>query len=132
MIPALLALPLAEGAVGSIAGGLASAGNRILGSKPSFTQHLNNLTSKAQSIVNHFSSIGTMQSGQWSQMNGSDLQNWAQGLVGLHVDSTDISGNAISGVVSSIHQSNGATALEIGGHLVNLSQMKQISWSPSL
>ncbi len=133
MIPALLALPFAQSAISSIAGGLASTlGGALSNGAQTFGQQFNSLTNSAQAAISKVSASGTLQSNQWNQMNGSDLQAWGQALVGKHVDATDIAGNAISGLVSGIHQANGITTMEIGGHLVTLSQMNQISWSPSI
>jgi hypothetical protein len=132
MIPALLALPFAQSALGSVAGGLASTlGGVISNGAQTFGQQFNSLTNMGQPSASTVSPSGTLQSSQWNQMNSSQLQAWGQALVGKHVDSTDIAGNAISGLVSGIHQANGITTMEIGGHLVTLSQMNQISWSPS-
>jgi hypothetical protein len=72
-----------------------------------------------------------MRSDQWNQMGSSDVKSWATSLTGKHVNATDETGRTISGLVSGMQQLGNTLALNIGGHLVSLSQLKQISWSPS-
>jgi hypothetical protein len=71
-----------------------------------------------------------MHADDWNQMSATDLQSWMNSLSGRHVDITDNAGQTISGVVSGV-QLQGTPPLNVGGHLVSLSQLKQISWSPS-
>ena len=66
------------------------------------------------------------------QMSPTDTQTWAQSLVGKHVTATDSTGRTISGDVAGMQMLGNTLALNVGGHLVSLSQLKQITWSPSV
>jgi len=140
VIPALLGIPLVEGVVGSVVG---SVVNCFAPSTPpppassssstSFTPYLNNAaaTTAATQPSLTGSPTGTMRSDQWSGMQTSDLKSWMTSLAGKHVNATDATGRTISGVVNGMQQLGNTLALNIGGHLVSLSQLSQISWSPS-
>jgi hypothetical protein len=138
VIPALLGIPLVEGVVGGVVGSVA---NCFAPSTPppassstssSFTPYLNNASATAAAPQpSPASPTGTMRSDQWGQMQTSDLKSWMTSLAGKHVNATDATGRTISGVVSGAQQLGNTMALNIGGHLVSLSQLSQISWSPS-
>jgi hypothetical protein len=76
--------------------------------------------------------MGTMRAEQWNRMGNSDVKSWVSSLAGRHVNATEASGRTISGVVNGVQQVGDALALNIGGHLVSLSQLQQISWSPAI
>jgi hypothetical protein len=97
---------------------------------PSFNPYLNRAATAPQPSSTA-SPTGTMRADQWNQMGNSDVQSWMKSLAGRHVDATDESGRTISGLVSGMQQVGSTLALNIGGHLVSLSQLKQITWSPS-
>jgi hypothetical protein len=127
MIPALLAVPMVEGLVG----GAVSALTPQSSTPPPFTPSLNQAqTAPASTPV--IGPSGTFTSNDWDQMPGSSVVSWAKGLAGSHVSATDFSGKTYCGVVGGVEANNGVVALNIGGHLVNLSQLKQISWSPNI
>ena len=132
MIPALLAAPLVGSVVGSVAGSVA---NCFAPSAPSFDPYLNQATKAAATPAPipsaSASPTGTLRADQWSQLGKSDLQTWMKSLAGRHVDATDQTGRTISGLVGGMQQLGDTMALNIGGHLVSLSQLKQVSWSPS-
>ncbi|HEX4140998.1 MAG TPA: hypothetical protein VHY09_11665 [Candidatus Methylacidiphilales bacterium] len=65
-------------------------------------------------------------------MSDTDVKSWVDGLPGRHVFATDISGRVYSGTVQAVETTAGTPALNIGGHLVSLSQLKQVSWSPAI
>ncbi len=127
MIPALLAAPIVEGVLGQVVGHLMPAQPSTPQISP-FLKHL--ATASAAKASPTTSSSGTANADQWSQWGATNLQAWMQGLVGRHVDVTDVSGRTISGVVSGVQQSGGANALNIGGHIVSLSQLQQVAWNP--
>ena len=140
MIPALLALPMVEGVVGGVVGSVA---NCFAPSTPppaatgsassSFTPYLNNATATAAATQPSLAAgpTGTMRSDQWSGMQTSDLKSWMSSLAGKHVNATDATGRTYSGAFNGAQQLGNTLALNIGGHLVSLSQLSQISWSPS-
>ena len=142
MIPALLAVPVVGSIVGSVAGTVAgqvaNVANCLSPSAPSgsgpssFTPCLNQATAATAPARSATTSpIGTVRADQWSQLGKSDLQTWMKSLAGRHVDATDETGRTISGLVGGMQQVGSTLALNIGGHLVSLSQLKHISWSPS-
>ncbi len=135
MIPLLAALPTVEGVLGGVVGNVASMFSDSQPSapvspiaSPSFTSALNSASSAAAAATIS-TSCGIMRSDQLGQMTNSQVQSWAKGLTGRHVDVTDAAGHAVSGVVNSVVQSGSNTSLNINGHLVSLSSVKQISWS---
>jgi len=75
---------------------------------------------------------GSMRADEWGQMAPADVQTWAKSLVGKHVAATDATGRTISGDVNGIQMLGNTLALNVGGHLVSLTQLKQITWSPSV
>ncbi len=135
MIPAILAAPLVQGVVGSVVGGVMNAftPSQTQGAPTSFNPYLSNATAAANTIQasTATSRSGVMRSDELSQMSPTDAQSWAKSLAGKHVDATDESGRTISGLVSGMQMLGNTLALNIGGHLVSVSQLKQISWSPS-
>jgi hypothetical protein len=136
VIPAILAAPLVQGVVGGVVNGVMtmfSPSGRAPTSgstAASFNPYLDRAATTPPSPPVS-SSTGTMRSGDWNQMSSTDVQSWAKGLAGKHVDATDESGRTISGQVGGMQMLGNNLALNIGGHLVSLSQLKQISWSPS-
>jgi hypothetical protein len=142
MIPAILAAPLVQGVVGGVVGSVmncfspsappASPGSPA-GPATSFSPYLN---SASNAVAPQFSpatfSSGTIRASQWNQMGSVDMNSWMKSLQGSHVDATDTTGRTFSGTVSNVHQLGNTLALNIGGHLVSLSQLKQITWSPSI
>ncbi len=133
MIPALFALPVAQDVVSGVVGGVA---NLFSDGQPAptaatpvpFSLAMNSASSAAAAATIS-TSCGVMNAHQLGQMSGSELQSWAKGLTGRHVDATDNAGHAITGVVNGVVPSGTTVSLNIGGHLVNLSSLKQISWS---
>jgi hypothetical protein len=137
MIPAILAAPVVEGVVGSVVGSVMSCfspsapASAAPAPESTFTPYLSRATSAPDSSPTTFSS-GIIRSNQWNQMGTSDLNSWMKSLQGSHVDATDATGRTISGTVSGVQQAGGNLTLNIGGHVVSLSQLKQISWSPAI
>ena len=133
MIPLMAALPVAQSILGGVVGGVAS----MFSSQPTAPAPTSSLpfssafssASSAAAAATVSTSCGLMRSAQWSQMSGTELQSWAKGLSGRHVDATDAAGHAISGVVNGVTATGGDVSLNINGHLVALSDLKQISWS---
>jgi hypothetical protein len=136
MIPALLAAPVVEGVIGGVVdqvSNLFSSSEPAPNSSTSFNPYLNNAsTATAPQASVESSPTGTMRADDWSQMGKTDLQTWMKSLEGKHVNATDESGRTISGTVSGMQQLGHTLALNIGGHLVSLSQLKQVTWSPSV
>lgn len=141
MIPALLAAPMVEGVVGSIAGSVAGAVQSLFSpSSPSsapaasFQPYLEQAGPGAasSSLSPYATPSGTMTTLDWSQMSPADVQSWLQSLAGRHVQVTDVSGRTVSGTVNALLQNGGVPALNVGGHLVSLSQVNQITWSPAI
>lgn len=141
MIPALLAAPMVEGVVGSVAGSVAG-GIQSLFSQPSapaqsasssFNPYLERATQTASSSASSYNTpSGAMTSLDWSQMSPTDVQSWMKSLMGKYVHATDVSGRTVSGVVNGLTLNGGVPALNVGGHLVSLSQANQITWSPAI
>jgi hypothetical protein len=137
VIPAILAAPLVEGVVGSVVGSVANlfspSAPPPAASATSFNPYLNNATAATapQPSVSAASN-GTMRADDWNQMSPADQKTWLSSLTGKHVQVTDESGRTITGQVSGMQSLGNALALNVGGHLVTLSQLKQISWSPSV
>lgn len=135
MIPAILAAPLVQGVVGGVVGSVmncfspSSPASAPAGTASSFGPALNRASAPDISAATF--STGTMRSSQWAQMGSADLNSWTKSLQGSHVDATDTTGRTISGTVTSVQQLGNTLALNIGGHLISLSQLNQISWSPS-
>ena len=128
-----MALPVAQdvlgGVVGSVAGLFSSPQPAPTApSSAPFSVALNSASSAAAAATIS-TSCGVMNANQLGQMSGSELQSWAKGLTGRHVDATDTAGHAITGVVNGVVPSGTTVSLNIGGHLVDLSNLKQISWS---
>ena len=138
MIPAILAAPLVQGVVGGLVGGVMNAfapTPSMTADSSSFNPMLNRASAAAATAATPgptASPSGTMRSGDWSAMSSTDVHSWAQSLAGKHVDATDNSGRTISGAVQGVQMLGTTLALNIGGHLVSLAQLKQISWSPSV
>jgi hypothetical protein len=135
VIPAILAAPLVQGVVGSVVGGVMNmfspSGPAPTGSVANtFNPYLDRAATAAPA-PSISSPSGTMRSDELGQMSPTDAQSWAKSLAGKHVDATDESGRTISGLVGGMQMLGSTLALNIGGHLVSLSQLKQISWSPS-
>jgi hypothetical protein len=133
MIGALMAIPVVEGVMGSVANVFSPPSPAPAAPSPTFGPYLSSATSAAAAQRSFTASpTGTMRADQWNQMKNSDVNCWMKSLTGRHVDATDETGRTISGLVNGMQQLGGVLALNIGGHLVSLSQLKQISWSPSV
>ncbi len=133
MIPLVAALPVAQSVLGGVVGNVAS----MFSSQPTAPAPTSSLpfssalssASSASAAATVSTSCGVMRSAQWSQMSDTELQSWAKGLSGRHVDATDAAGHAITGLVNGVTTTNGDVSLHINGHPVSLSSLKQISWS---
>jgi len=141
VIPALLAAPMVQGVVGSIAGSVAGTVQSLFSSPSStsapstaFNPYLERAGQQAASFQpSAFASpSGSMTATDWSQMSPTDVQSWMKSLAGKYVHATDVSGRTVSGVVGGLVQNGGVPALNVGGHLVSLSQVNQITWSPAI
>lgn len=139
MIPAILAAPVVGDAVGSAVGSVVGGISSLFsGPTPtpatSFNPYLNNATATAapQPPAVSNEATGTMRADDWNQMGHVDLQAWAKGLAGKHITATDTTGRTITGIVSGVQQLGDTMALNVSGHLVSLSQLKQVTWSPSV
>ena len=134
MIPALLAIPMVEGLVGQVVNTFAPASaTPSAAPSQSFTPALNQATAAASAAPSvPTTPTGTLRADQWNQMSSDDMKTLGTSLSGRHVDATDDSGRTISGTVSSAQVSGNTLQLNIGGHLVALSNLKQISWSPAV
>jgi len=133
VIPVLAALPVVQGVLGGVVGSVAnvftSTPTAPMPESPvSFSTALNNASSAAASATVS-TSCGIMRADQWNTMSGAQLQSWAKGLAGRHIDATDAAGHAITGTVNGVTPSGNDISLNINGHLVALSDLKQISWS---
>jgi len=132
VIAALLAAPIVEGVVGQVMNCFSPSSPAAQASAvPSFSPYLNKATASPQPSAAS-SPMGTMRAEQWNRMGNSDVKSWVSSLAGRHVNATEASGRTISGVVNGVQQVGDALALNIGGHLVSLSQLQQISWSPAI
>ena len=133
MIPALAAVPVVQGVVGGVVGSVANLFSPKAPQAPTapgtFNSYIDRVARPTTESTAAPARSGTMRSEDWSRMGVQDVQSWAKGLAGRHVDATDESGHTISGTVGSVTQLGQTTALSIGGHLVSLSQLKQVSWS---
>jgi hypothetical protein len=134
LIPAILAAPMVQGVVGGVVG---SVMNMFAPSTPTAPAAASSasfgpmLQRMAQSLHNPAASAspGMKLSSDWSQMSATDAQTWLQSLSGRHVDATDAAGHSISGTVNGVSVAGHTLSLNIGGQLVSLSNLKQISWS---
>ena len=63
-------------------------------------------------------------------MSDPDLRTWMMGLTGKQVHAVDSQGHAVSGIVEGYSQTGGTMGLNINGHLLSVSNLSQISWSP--
>ena len=134
MIPLMAALPVAQSILGGVVGNVASMFSSQQPTAPAPTSSLPfssafSSASSAAAAATVSTSCGLMRSSQWSQMGDTELQSWARGLTGRHIDATDAAGHAITGVVNSVTTTNGDVSFHINGHPVALSDLKQISWS---
>ena len=141
MIPAIMALPIVGDVVGSVAGQvmdcIAPPPQSMTSTAPaastSFAPYLNSAASATAPQTSAIGTpTGTMRASDWNQMGSSNALSWAKSLTGRHVDATDETGRTYSGIVSGVQQLGGVVALNVGGHLVSLTQLKQVSWSPSV
>jgi hypothetical protein len=127
---------MVQGVVGGVVDGVMHAFSPAQPTAPApatqslFATDLHRASAALQSAAST-SSAGTLRGDQLSQMSDTDLHSWAQGLTGRHVDATDANGQTVSGLVGGIQQAGHSLALNVGGHLISLSQIKQISWSSS-
>jgi hypothetical protein len=130
VIPALLALPAATSIVGGVVGGVmnAFAPSSPTPAAPPFSPYIDKVATPTAAAPS-LSRSGMLRSEEWGQMDNTTLKTWAQGLSGHHIDATDSTGRTISGVVGNVSQLGNNLTLSVGGHLVSLSQLKQITWS---
>ncbi len=139
MIPAILAAPIAETLIGSLLGSVEGRLSSALGSpgaaspvsSASFAPMLQQAAAQAHAAVLH-SPMGTMTSTDLGSLSDIDLRSWMMGLTGKQVHAVDSQGHAVSGVVEGYSQTGGTIGLNINGHLLSLSNLSQISWSPAL
>jgi len=135
VIPALLAAPgVIEGvasAVGSLFSDPSSSSAPAQQSTANFAPYLKQAAAAATASVLN-SPSGSMTPMDWNQMNSSDLSSWMKGLTGRHVSATQINGHVVSGTVNGVVLNGGVPSLNVGGHLVSLSQINQISWAPAV
>jgi hypothetical protein len=138
VIPAILAAPMVQGIVGSVANsvvgsvaGLFSPQSSAPAPSAAFNPYLER-ASAAASAATFDTPSGSMTSNDWSQMSPADVQSWMKSLAGKHIHATDISGRTVSGVVNGLTMNGGSPTLNVGGHLVSLSQVNQITWSPAI
>ena len=137
MIPLVAALPIAQSVVGGVVSGVVGSVADMFNSQPTAPAPTNSLpfsaalssASSAAASATLSTSCGVMRSSQWDQMSGTELQSWAKGLAGRHVDATDSAGHAITGTISNVTPNGTDISLNINGHPVALSSLKQISWS---
>jgi len=134
VIPLVAALPVAQSVLGGVVGSVAGMFSSQQPAAPAPSNSLPfssafSSASSAAAAATVSTSCGIMRASQWSQMGGTELQSWAKGLTGRHVDATDAAGHAITGVLSGVTATNGDLSLTINGHQVALSSLKQISWS---
>ncbi|HEX4140530.1 MAG TPA: hypothetical protein VHY09_09300 [Candidatus Methylacidiphilales bacterium] len=133
MIPVLAALPVVQGVLGGVVGSVANIfSSQPVAPAPSSSIPFSSAFSSASSAAaaaTVSTSCGVMRSAQWNQMSGTELQSWAKGLTGRHIDATDAAGHAITGTVNSVTTTGGDLSFNINGHPVALSDLKQISWS---
>ena len=131
MIPALAALPMVEGLVGGVVGTVANvfAPSQPTAPAPATSAPFASALSRVTSAIPSATSPGIMRADQWNQMSGADVQSWAQSLTGHHIDATDTAGHAITGTVNGVTPNGNDISLNINGHPVALSDLKQISWS---
>jgi hypothetical protein len=142
VIPALLAAPMVQGIVGSVAGSIAGTVESLFSqpsstpaSSASFNPYLERAgqgATTAYAPSPYSTPSGSLTTLDWSQMSPTDIQSWMQSLGGKFVRATDVSGRTVSGVVNGLVQNGGVPALNVGGHLVSLSQVNQITWSPAI
>jgi hypothetical protein len=126
---------MAESVVGGVVGGVMHA---FAPSEPQPPAPVNATTfssALSQATGTHSAFLSgashTLRADDWNQMSTQDQQTWAKGLTGRHVDATDATGHTYNGIVGGVHPLGDTLALSIGGHLVSLSQLKQITWSSS-
>jgi len=134
-----MAIPAVEGVVGGVMGSVADIFSPSqpppvqASATPSFNPYLNSAAAAtAPQPCPIAAESGTMRASDWNQMGSSGTLSWAKSLTGRHVNATDETGRTYSGIVSGVQQLGGVIALNVGGHLVSLTQLKQVSWSPSV
>ena len=133
MIPLIAALPMVQGVLGGVVGSVANVFAPEL-TAPAASNSLPfasafNSASSAAAAATVSTSSGIMRADQWNQMSGPELQSWAKGLSGRHIDATDAAGHAITGTIGNVTPNGGDISLNVNGHPVALSSLKQISWS---
>ena len=139
MIPAILAAPIAEGVLGSVAGLASSifappsspASPASPAASSSFAQSLQQVAARATAAL-YNTPTGSMTANDWNGMGATDLHNWMMGLTGKFVHTVDVGGKTISGIVQGYSTMNGTTGLNVGGHFLPLSNLNQVSWSPAI
>ncbi len=139
MIPAILAAPVVEGVLGSVASlassifappsaSLAASAAPATGS---FAHSLQQVASRATAAL-YNTPTGSMTTNDWNGMGSTDLHNWMMSLTGKQVHAVDVGGKIVSGVVQGYSTMNGSIGLNISGHFVPLSNLNQVTWSPAI
>jgi hypothetical protein len=138
VIPAILAAPIAESVVGSVIGSVGGTLSSLFSSPSSsstsaasFAPMLRQAATQAHAAALN-SPMGTMTSTDLAGLSGSDLHTWMTGLTGKHVQAVDSQGHTVSGVVEGCTQTGGSFGLNVNGHLLSLSNLSQITWSPAI
>ncbi len=135
MIPAILAVPAVEGVLGAVAGSVAGLfganSSSSAATTSSFAPMLRQAAVRATASL-YATPSGSMTPSDWSGMSSTDLHSWMMGLTGKHVNAVDFQGHTVSGIVQGFSTINGALGLNVGGHFVSLSNLHQVSWSPSI
>jgi hypothetical protein len=138
VIPAILAAPIAESVAGSVLGtvggaisGLFSSPSSSSTSAASFAPMLRQAATQAHAAALN-SPMGTMTSIDMAGMSDTDLRTWMIGLTGKQVQAVDSQGHTVSGIVEGYSQTGGTIGLNVNGHLLSLSNLSQITWSPAI
>jgi hypothetical protein len=138
VIPAILAAPIAESVAGSVLGTVGGAISSLFSSPSSsrasaasFAPMLRQAATQAHAAALN-SPMGTMTSNDMAGLSGSDLHTWMTGLTGKHVQAVDSQGHTVSGIVEGCSQTGAAAGLNVNGHLLSLSNLSQLTWSPAV
>jgi hypothetical protein len=138
VIPAILAAPVVEGVLGSVAS-LASSifsppSASSAASAPastSFAQSLQQVSARASAAL-YNTPTGSMTTNDWNGMSSTGLHNWMMSLTGKQVQTVDLGGKTLSGVVQGYSTMNGSVGLNVSGHFLPLSNLNQVTWSPAI
>ncbi len=138
MIPAILAAPVVEGVLGSVASlasSLFSPSSSISSDAApvatSFAQSLQQVAARASAAL-YNTPTGSLTSNDWNGMGGTDLHNWMMSLTGKQVQTVDVGGKTVTGIVQGFSTMNGTVGLNVSGHFLPLSNLNQVTWSPAI